>query len=220
MHKNSQSNYHGSNEIHKRGRSSSHRSRLPREIKTYDLSRSAIPVNAFPPVSFSTSDTREKGKGERMEEALSFRVERFVSRSPEWSYSLSENFARWQKISRQEGDSPLRKLRYSLLRRSAPRCKSFNKYSSSNISLFYLSSSDTPATSPLILLGLVNSCMPCSHWISRRNYERDENVPRTLECERVCLLHCFSFDSSKFLALIFPYLSIISTSSSVDDFLI
>lgn len=171
----------------------------------YDLSRSTIPVNAFSSVSFSTSDTREKGKGERMEEALSFRVERFVSLSPEWSHSLSENFARWQKISRQEGeDSPLRKLRYSLLRRSAPRCKSFNKYSSSNISLFYLSSSDTPATSPLILLGLVNSCMPCSHWISRRNYERDENVPRALECERVCLLRCFSFDSSEFLVHFFP----------------
>lgn len=139
----------------------------------------------FPRFLFRRATPERKGKGERKEEALSFRVERFVSLSPEWSYSLSENFARWQKISRQEGDSPLRKLRYSLLRRSAPRCKSFNKYSSSNISLFYLSSSDTPAISPLILLGLVNSCMPCSHWISRRNYERDENVPRALDCERV-----------------------------------
>lgn len=55
----------------------------------------------------------------------------------------------------------------------------------------------------LILLELVNSCMPGSQRIHRRNYERDENVPQALECERVCLLHCFSFDSSEFLALIF-----------------
>lgn len=45
------------------------------------------------------------------------------------------------------GELAVRKLRYSLLRRSASRCKSFNKYSSSNISLFYLSFlSATPST--------------------------------------------------------------------------
>lgn len=74
------------------------------------------------------------------------------------------------------------------MRRSASRCKSFYKYSSSNISLFSSLSLSLALLFALILLELVNSCMPGSQRIHRRNYERDENVRRALRCERVSAL--------------------------------
>ena len=177
------------NKICKRGRSSTRKKKNRRRSLSLDDSGKCFSTNGF---FFNERQQtgRERVGEERVgkEEAFPFRVRRFVSlfrrnSIPERLYSLSENStARWQKISgrdrdrerewrrerRERGSSPLRKLRYSLLRRSASRCKSFNKYSSSNISLFCLSSSAAPAstTTPLILLGLVNSCMRCSHRVS------------------------------------------------------